>query len=271
MHERAIRSNNLDVIAAINEAPREETRKSIGVVCTRKSVALIIKLEKILLIGVRSTQFAYDWRVNLKIRKEKIDRDDNKHVLVHDGFRSKAMMIGTLIVSWLLDNEALKDRIPIYVSGHSLGGAIAAIMLGAGMREYRGASKRYHWVDGCYTFGAPKIGDVDSLYNISGPSAVRRPEDIVPHVPPGYFGYSYFLDQRSIEGNFFQQDRENAGKFIKWLWLLMWWKFAEEHSLEKYVSEVLEIIGKQSGIPFSPDEAEKLLGEFQSRKRVVPS
>jgi len=62
---------------------------AIGFLCTRSFVALIIQVGDIWLIGVRGTQFAYEWSINLRIRKVPTGT-----VLVHGGFQSEAFVLG---------------------------------------------------------------------------------------------------------------------------------------------------------------------------------
>lgn len=102
---------------------------------------------------------------------------------VHDGFATAYDDVCADILSKLIGNKEL----PIFVTGHSLGGGMAALsaahLTGIGFNVT------------AYTFGAPRVGDqtfVDSCVNIPTFRFVNS-LDIVPQVPPhsSIFGGSY--------------------------------------------------------------------------------
>lgn len=111
---------------------------------------------------------------------------------VHDGFFEDFDSIITRIISWL-SGRSMK---PVFVTGHSLGGAeaiLAALELEA--RCFR--------VIGVYTFGQPRVGAANfrDVYNsaqkVPGPTLKDRTwrvvnqNDIVPRVPPALNGYRH--------------------------------------------------------------------------------
>ena len=64
---------------------------------------------------------------------------------------------------------------PLWFTGHSLGGALAIL-----------AAARYGQAQGVYTFGAPRIGDLDFRNQFSVPAyQVINQRDPVPCLPPG--------------------------------------------------------------------------------------
>lgn len=72
----------------------------------------------------------------------------------------------------------LDIALPVFVTGHSLGGALG-IMLGDYLRR-----RGFH-VRRVVTFGCPKVGDENFCLGISVPVInIRRPEDPVPQLPP---------------------------------------------------------------------------------------
>lgn len=71
----------------------------------------------------------------------------------------------------------LKGDIPIFFTGHSLGGALAMITTKEIYPDGAGAT---------YTFGAPRLGNYDYFRNVKTPIyRVVNSSDIVPRVPPG--------------------------------------------------------------------------------------
>lgn len=79
-------------------------------------------------------------------------------------------------------NEGLAsstEEIPVFFTGHSLGGALATVAIREIYADGFGAA---------YTFGAPKVGDYEYFYNLKAPVfRVVNSSDIVPRVPPGAY------------------------------------------------------------------------------------
>ncbi|WP_437838535.1 lipase family protein [Sorangium sp. So ce1153] len=146
---------------------------------------------------------ALDWVIDASV--ETTQFGDYGHV--HSGFMRNVWRLGSTIRE-TLRNELLKTKSPIdvlYVTGHSLGGAIAAlttVMLWAdrGDEELRRAFQGKF--RGLYTFGAPAVGDA-TMVNALSPKLVARTymhvyeNDIVPRMPPlstgnfQHFGTTY--------------------------------------------------------------------------------
>jgi triacylglycerol lipase len=104
--------------------------------------------------------------------------DDNLGGLVHDGFLKQLTEVQDQVIATLMQNGG-KGR-PVFVTGHSQGGAVAALatraLLAGGFP-----------VVSTYTFAAPRPGDMTFIKSIPETLPIHRIEfgdDIVPHVPP---------------------------------------------------------------------------------------
>jgi triacylglycerol lipase len=99
-----------------------------------------------------SDSFA-DWRTNLASRAVPLKTSLGR-VLVHEGFKQAYDLIGDQIFADI--NAKIPAGLGVYVTGHSFGAAIAQIASAALERDTLAA---------CYTFGAPRVGDMafDSL------------------------------------------------------------------------------------------------------------
>ena len=107
---------------------------------------------------------------------------------VHTGFlkaftKKKDTAGGTVkqVVEDILDGQDAKDqdgnRLPLFITGHSLGGALALLATKLVAPNVDGA---------CYTFGAPRIGNYEYFRFIKTPVyRIVNSSDIVPRVPPG--------------------------------------------------------------------------------------
>lgn len=93
---------------------------------------------------------------------------------VHNGFRDAYALIKDQVTEAV--NE-LKDY-KLYITGHSLGGALALIAT----RDLNSDC-----ISACYTFGSPRVGSVEFGEDIKPPIyRVVNAADAVPHVPPSY-------------------------------------------------------------------------------------
>jgi len=103
---------------------------------------------------------------------------DNLGGKVHEGFLEELRAIQAKVVLELFKNGG-RDR-PVYITGHSQGGAEAALAT-------RALAAGGFPVAETYTFGSPRVGDKDFVASIPASIPVHRIEfgdDIVPHVPP---------------------------------------------------------------------------------------
>lgn len=67
--------------------------------------------------------------------------------------------------------------LPVFVTGHSLGGALALLTARLLLPDVTGA---------CYTFGAPRVGDYEFFRRVKTPVyRIVNSSDVVPRVPPG--------------------------------------------------------------------------------------
>ncbi len=206
--------------------------QDVQVVRTKFYVAVVIPKNQFLLIGIRGTQFAYDWLINVRIGK---GRGPNGEYL-HAGYLREAKELASLLTDCLLTKYSAriaKDDCAVYLSGHSLGGAVAAILNGMAFPTP---------VNACYMFGTPRISGASILKARYQPFATRRDLDIIPHCPPKAFNYSNFKNQKTPSGI----DYSSAAGlemyfFASWLWSLALSQFPKNHSMERYRLEVLEI------------------------------
>lgn len=94
---------------------------------------------------------------------------------VHKGFNEAFSELHSDIQSYMDD---IQEHKPLFITGHSLGGALATI-----------ASKRLnhkHGIAGCYTFGSPRVADEEWMSGIKTPIyRLVNSADPVTMLPPG--------------------------------------------------------------------------------------
>ena len=162
----------------------------------RDTQAFMFRTEQFMVLAFRGSQEPKDWLTNFttQLRNFTIYKDGDTALSsyqgrVHKGFFLAWAIIEKSVLSqinrWRRDFADRDQPLPpLYVTGHSLGGALATIAA-AGLSD-NGVD-----VAGVYTFGQPRVGDrtfVRQLNNITQGKVFRfvNNNDIVPHVPPPF-------------------------------------------------------------------------------------
>lgn len=129
------------------------------------------------IVAFRGTESSVlDWLGNFRAIQTPFCLNGRRYPgLVHQGFLHELQQVWDPICEQV---KSLDNRKPLYVTGHSQGGAIAVLLMAALVAE--GIP-----VSGCYTFAAPRLGD-PALAMALAEQNIHRVEfscDIVPHVP----------------------------------------------------------------------------------------
>jgi lipase (class 3) len=195
-----------------------------------------------LFIGFRGTAFLFEmWRINLRTPLVAVGQPWMGWPWfttgrLHRGFAEEAMRISIIIRAEI---EKLGGASPkeVYVSGHSLGGAVAAISAGLLGIEYDRISTEM--------FGAPRYADAAYYFSHINrpPLQIKRDGDIIPTLPPKWMGYADHPREFDTRGN------PSPALYDRWPWL---WRFAlfsgtkcKPHWIEGYRQE----LGSRCKIP----------------------
>lgn len=135
------------------------------------------------IIALRGTQTNSEWVNNVSSRQVNFQTRQPQYGRVHRGFQAAYEKVITQIRRAV---EQLNPALPLYLSGHSLGGAVA-ILTAADLslnNGFRGPMQ-------VYTYGSPRVGDPTfaQFYNGLLPSTFRivNLADTVPITPPEQF------------------------------------------------------------------------------------
>lgn len=211
------------------------------VVIRRYAIIVGVRTRKVIFVAIRGTKYLYDWFTNLCAARYS-HGSVGETVYFHMGFfRAMYACLGpvTRELGHFIDTS--EESIPIYVTGHSLGGAMAAIMHAiwhgrfSGQSVSAGIPARIVRTEAAYTFGMPRYGDLKAITTLREPYHVYNEMDIVPTVPPKWLGFEscaseFMLDGTSIENI---QNRESI-KFFSWVYRLASGRGINEHSVELY-------------------------------------
>jgi triacylglycerol lipase len=146
--------------------------------------AFIMGNDEVIILAFRGTECRClkDWMTNANVAL--IPESGGR---VHRGFSMGLDIIWSDILMNI--QNFCTNKQPIFVTGHSLGGALAT--LAAAKLQIFG-----YPVQGIYTFGSPRVGDMDFFNHFSRvfPSTAFRfvnNNDIVTRVAPRSFGYKH--------------------------------------------------------------------------------
>lgn len=187
--------------------------------------AVIAYNDKDLIVSFQGTNDWQDVIVDAKAIKVKRDRLGK----VHDGFIDAWEDLKPSIMVAIDTITETGDK-SIFVCGHSLGGALAALC-SASIQSVKGRS-----VERCWTFGMPRVGNSTwkETFKRLGIDMVRfvNCQDIVTKVPffmYNHVGKSVYLDKKG-----------NYRKSRPWT-LNLWrrWKGGgEDHSIKEYIDKI---------------------------------
>lgn len=186
-----------------------------------------------IIVVFRGSESLNDWFTNFQIVYDPGPLEDTK---AHEGFQD-ALFPAVIGITNLIDAALKKDK-KIWVTGHSLGGALCSLY--AGMLV-----ENAYEVYGVYTFASPRPGngafEAKLNQSISGPHyRVVNTGDFVPHVPPEPF-YSHPGERIILQ----EESRENSGES---------WLSQRISALEMFIENTADMLDVANNHRLSKDE-----------------
>jgi hypothetical protein len=140
--------------------------------------AYLAEREDLIALAFRGTGTIKSWKTSFQVGLVHPDGTDAR-LRVHQGFYNAFIRLdeGSMGLKEAVDTvkDRTQGRVPIYITGHSLGGALAQIAA---------AVLESDQVAACYTFGSPRVGNRYFDLWVKVPSyRVMNYADIVPEVP----------------------------------------------------------------------------------------
>lgn len=204
---------------------------------------------ELIAIVFRGTEDLLDWRTNMRLAWVVLQGG----VHVHTGFFQAYWPIRPALFAEIVRLIAERPR-PVYLTGHSLGGALAA-MATAELANHDRAEVRDS-IAACYTFGCPKIGDRSFDRYVQVPLyRITSGVDLVPAVPPFVFGYRQAGDTRYF-GPFGVAPLRRAPNIFRQAFRTVWGLLEffrtrtilgiADHSMARYVEKMEKWVAKAS-------------------------
>jgi hypothetical protein len=172
---------------------------------------LAVNPDEFAVLAFRGTANAADWKINLTALLTPMP--DYPGVRVHRGFWGTFKDMAPAIKA-AVDTYVPHD-LGLYITGHSLGGALAQLASATLERDNLAA---------CYTYGSPRVATVNFDLCVKCPHyRVVNQWDLVPGVPePLPFGYRHSGDPRLLKGaspiEALRRDRDFSARTLVDLW-----------------------------------------------------
>ncbi|KAG2523243.1 hypothetical protein JM18_005847 [Phytophthora kernoviae] len=146
------------------------------------------RLYDAIVIAFRGSMDVTNWLDNLTFLKRRA-YPQFPGVMVHQGFYWAWQSVAGQVLTILQPLQRLYPHAKLLVSGHSLGGAVAAIC--AFELEYIQNMS----VQALYTFGKPRVGNTNFSGRLRNASMevyrLTHFNDAVPHLPPTWTGFEH--------------------------------------------------------------------------------
>lgn len=181
------------IIATLTET---EFGRTSFVLASRYAVILGICLPDVVLVAIRGTAGLrpWDWSANIDTRKFAVFPHDGwleNEAYYHRGFFEAIVPQVPSVLDRISELSSRSDEVPIIWTGHSLGGAMAAIAHSMSRFNHRQMITRSFYNSLCaYTFGMPRYAGLGVVSFSPGPFHLFKRQDIVPAIPLRSMGFS---------------------------------------------------------------------------------
>ena len=223
----------------------QEEGVNFFVVVREYVVVVLAKIRTALFISLRGTQSLYDLFVDLDFRRVSFPAERGSLIRFHQGFFDAVASCFEEVVARAAE-RVKDDDTAIYITGHSLGGAMAAIMNAEMLAGFHWrSSARRHFSFGrffpraCYAFGMPRYGNHYAVTHLAHPFHVYNERDLIPAVPPRFLGFADCPDEYCLTSDrkLLRPFNKGSGVFrlrggkVKALGLA-------QHRMERYIERV---------------------------------
>jgi hypothetical protein len=248
-HQSAVREQRvIDFDQLVRSLGFEEGQ--VFTVIRRYAIVVGVRMPDMIIVAIRGTKYLYDWLVNFRVSQYVHDGAGGS-VRFHSGFfRAISACFEPVSVELRKFIRSNAEPVPLYVTGHSLGGALAAIMHAIwGMtisKEFvhEGVVQNRVRMYASYTFGMPRYGDLKAITIYREPYHLYNELDIVPTVPPKWLGFESCFNEFKLDGRAIEnvQKRESI-KFANWVTRLLSGTGIKNHSMEGYRERIALGVG----------------------------
>lgn len=224
----------------------------IEAVIRGRVIAIITRMANVIFVSFRGTTFSFNDLIrDVDCKKIQYSLGYGPTVQIHRGFFDALMDCFDEVVDFLCAMRASQSKnqhTPLYITGHSLGGAMAAIFHArlnevAGMYRHRYRHRVLPAIS-CYSFGMPRYGDTTAKFSLPQPIHIFNELDMVPTFPPYGMDYSDVPGEKTInaipeeiiletKGNFALRHKRGMPTILG----------VSDHRMENYVDRIDHLRG----------------------------
>ncbi len=195
-------------------------------------------------VSMRGTSNLYDLLVDINARYV-MHIDGNNFGNFHSGFYQAVEECRRPVIRELAEFLNGGDM-PVYVTGHSLGGAMAAVIYAIWKDGLTITEKIKKPLDihSAYAFGMPRYGDENAVKRFRAAYHLLSVEDPVPNLPPQWSGFRNPMDERQLDGEKVEriEDREPYD-LGNWFYHLATFRPFKKHAMELYRERIADTLG----------------------------
>jgi len=186
--------------ASVNDL---DTEIAIDVIFRSRLIITVTRLSKVIFVSLRGTTLSFsDFKADLDVRKVRYQSGFGESARLHRGFFDAVLECFDEVVERLKATNT-GPNVPIYITGHSLGGAMAAILYARldenDFHPYRHRPRhRISPATSCYTFGMPRYGDTSAKAVLPQPFHTYNELDAIPTLPPKLLGFADSANERCL-------------------------------------------------------------------------
>ena len=235
--ERALVAAKLSAYAYKTEKQAKVATKKMGfpwckLISRDGAEVLVVKDRNDLWFAFRGTEPSKlnDVTADLKLMKNAATAGGK----VHSGFQQEVNDLWMDVLAEIEHNQQLKVQKDIYMTGHSLGAAMATI-----------AATRHSPVE-LFTFGSPRVGGPKFIKNIKCPHLrFMNNNDIVCRIPPSWLGFRHHGEMIYFGRNGNKQDNPTWSDMFYGM-LNSWKRFKffdgiVDHGMPNYVKAITKL------------------------------
>lgn len=212
---------------------------------------MTVATPRVVIISLRGTRALYlsDWMTDITITKTE-SIVGSKIVKFHTGFY-RAITECLEYISAVMEKRFghFAPPLPVYITGHSLGGAMAAIAYALDGKPF---SSKYNYgrvmraplgAFSSYSIGMPRYGNIDAILSLPSPYHIYNDKDVVPGVPPRWLGFENALGEYRVDhhGNLILEPQASQG-FKWWMTRIHLVRGFRQHLIEQYIHRLRKVV-----------------------------
>jgi predicted lipase len=198
-----------------------------------------------IIVAIRGTQKAMDIVVDLRSYPYNAS-SGGESFRFHKGFYKCLSRSIEKLYNKLQTKLVVFPKTPVYVTGHSLGGAMAAILHALWGITPSGCTSHFSPNDivtnSAYTFGMPRYGNKKVVTGLANPYHLYNENDIIPSIPPKWLCFRNCNEEYQLDGNTCTQKPNRPFTAYDRIHGAIFRRYLSNHSMVKYHTRICQFL-----------------------------